>query len=103
MEARSGGTTFSARWNRPTASFDGLSDVIVQKNGYCEWIAISRQPAVVGETLILEFDEGGRSEQLAMCVIESRRVVLDGDTRHWIRLRATDYPPVLFEQQIRRG
>jgi len=38
-----------------------------------------------------------------MYVIESRRVVLDGDMRHRIRLRATDYPPILFEQQVRRG
>jgi len=81
----------------------GFSDVIVTRNGSCEWIANSRHAAVVGETVILEFDEGGRSQQLAMCVIESRRVVLDGDVRHWIRLRTTDHPPVLFEQQIRRG
>jgi hypothetical protein len=53
--------------------------------------------------LILEIHEGGRLRQLAMCVIDSRRFVLDGDTRHSIRLLATDPPPVPFEQQIRRG
>jgi hypothetical protein len=102
MEARSGGTTFSAAVTTDGV-VRGFSDVIVTKNGYCEWIAISRHAAVVGEMLILEVDEGGRSQQLVMCVIESRRVVLEGDTRHWIRLRAADYPPVLFEQQVRRG
>ena len=102
MEARSGGTTFSAAVTADGV-VRGFSDVIVTKNGYCEWVAISRHAAVVGETLILEFDEGGRSQQLLMYVIESRRVVLDGDMRHRIRLRATDYPPILFEQQVRRG
>jgi hypothetical protein len=102
MEARSGGTTFSAA-KTTDGAVRGFSDVIVTRNGYYEWIAISRHAAVVGETLILEFDEGGRSVQLAMCVIESRQVFVDGDARHWIRLRTTDHPPVLFEQQIRRG
>ena len=102
MEARSGGTTFSAA-ERTDGVVRGFSDVIVTRNGHWEWIAISRHAAVVGETLILEFDEGGWSQQLAMCVIESRRFVLDGDARHRIRLRTTDHPPVLFEQQIRRG
>ncbi len=80
-----------------------LSDVIVQRNGYCEWIAIGRRPASVGETLVVEIDERGWREDLSMCVIESRPFMLDGDTRHRIRLLATDLPPVLFEQQIRRG
>jgi hypothetical protein len=102
MEARSGGTTFSAA-ETTDGVIRGFSDVIVTRNGYYEWIAISRHTAVVGETVILEFDEGGRPQQWAMCVIECRRFVQDGDARYWIRLRATDHPPVLFEQQIRRG
>jgi hypothetical protein len=53
--------------------------------------------------LILDIEEGGKPQRLAMCVIESRRFVLDGDTLHWIRLQATDLPPVLHEQQVRRG
>ena len=80
-----------------------LSDVIVQRNGYCEWIAIGRRPASVGETLVVEIDERGWREDLSVCVIESRPFMLDGDTRHRIRLLATDLPPVLFEQQVRRG
>jgi len=80
-----------------------LSDVIVQRNGYCEWIAIGRRAANVGETLVVEIDERGWREDRSMCVIESRPFMLDGDTRHRIRLLATDVPPVLFEQQIRRG
>ena len=80
-----------------------LSDVIVQRNGYYEWIAIGRLAANVGETLIIEIDEGEWREDRSMCVIESRPFMLDGDTRHRIRLLVTDLPPVLFEQQIRRG
>ena len=75
----------------------------MQRNGYCEWIAIGRRPASVGETLIVEIDERGWREDLAMCVIESRPFMLDGDTRHRIRLLATDLPPMLFEQQVRRA
>ena len=80
-----------------------LSAVVVRVSGHSEWIAISRRPAIVGESVIVEIDEGERPEELATCVIESRPFVLDGDTRHWIRLLATDLPPILFEQQIRRG
>src|SRR5262245_26573293 len=78
-------------------------DVIVEKNGESEWIAISCKKAAVGEILILDIDEGGRPQQVPVCVIESRKVVVDGGTRHRIRLLATDLPPVLYEQQIRRG
>ena len=80
-----------------------LSDVIVQRNGYCEWIAIGRRPASVGETLVVEIDERGWREDLSMCVIESRPFMLDGDTRHRIRLLATELPPMPFEQQVRRA
>jgi len=102
MRVRLGGTTFSCA--EPTNGVvRGAFDVIVQRNGESEWIAISRQGVVTGETLILDIDEGGKPQRLAMCVIESRRFVLDGDTRYWIRLQATDLPPVLHEQQVRRG
>ena len=81
----------------------GFCDVVVQRNGETEWIAISRQPAAAGETLILDIDEGGRPQHLAVCVVESRPVILEGDMRHRIRLQADEVAPVLFEQQVRRG
>ena len=74
-----------------------LRDVIVRWNGDNEWTAISRQGAVPGETLILDIDEGGVPRQLAVCVIESRRLFVDGDARHWIRLQLVDSSPLLFE------
>jgi hypothetical protein len=93
-----------------TFSFDpgdavvrGLGIVALQRNGESEWIAISRSPAAMGETLILDVDEGEKPRELVMCVIESHRFLLEGHTRHWIRLQAMDLSPVLFEQQVRRG
>jgi len=77
-----------------------LSGVIVRVNSYCDWVAIGREAAVVVETVILEVGDGDSPREMAMCVIESRPFLLDGDTRHWIRLMATDLP---FEQQVRRG
>ncbi len=38
-----------------------------------------------------------------MCVIESRPVMLDGYVRYRIRLQLDELPPILFEQQVRRG
>ena len=80
-----------------------LRDVIVHRNGDEEWIAIGREPAVVGEILMLDVDEGDVRRRLAMCVVESRPVIIDGDMRHRIRLQSDELPTILFEQQIRRG
>ena len=102
MQARKCGATLFSVVESTGGVVTGFSDAIVQKNGENEWIAISRQPATVGATLLLEIHEG-EPEQLAMCVIESRSMVLDGDTRYWIRLHTQDLLPVLFEQQVRRG
>jgi hypothetical protein len=102
MEVRRSDATLGAE--EPTeGGARRLAAVVVRVSGHSEWIAISRRPAVVGESVIVEINEGERPEELATCVIESRPFVVDGDTRHWIRLMTTDLPPILFEQQIRRG
>ena len=80
-----------------------LRDVIVHRNGDQEWIAIGREPAAVGEILMLDVDEGDVLRRLTMCVIESQPVIVDGDMRHRIRLQSDELPPIFFEQQIRRG
>jgi len=80
-----------------------LRDVIVHRTGDQEWVAIGREPAVVGETLMLDVDDGDTWHRLTMCVIESRPIVHDGDMRHRIRLHNDELPPILFEQQVRRG
>ena len=102
MEVRMGDTGLTAAESTENAA-RRLSAVVVRVSGYSEWIAISRTPAVVGESVILEINEGDRPEELELCVIESRPFLVDGDRRHWLRLLATDLPPALFEQHIRRG
>ena len=66
-------------------------DVIVEPHGTDEWIAMGREAAVAGETLILDIvmldtGEGELRHRLPVCVIDSRPIILDGDMRHWIRL-----------------
>jgi hypothetical protein len=80
-------------------------DVIVSPQGLDEWIAISREAAVTGETLILDLpdmEDGDPNRRFPVCVIESRPVIVDGEMRHRIRLHASEPAPILFEQQIRR-
>jgi hypothetical protein len=81
-------------------------DVMVEPDGDEEWIAMGREAAVPGETLILDIAPRGTNElhhRLPVRVIESRPVILDGDLRYRIRLHSDMAAPVLFEQQIRRG
>ena len=80
-----------------------LRDVIVHRESDHDWTAIGREPAVVGEILMLDVEGCDIPPQLTMCVIESRPVILDGDMRHRIRLHSSDLLPILFEQQVRRG
>jgi hypothetical protein len=79
----------------------------VQQGGDDEWVGISRQPAVTGETLVLDvlkFDavEGEICRRLPVCVTENRPVIVDGDMRHRIRLHSGITASVRFEQQVRR-
>ncbi len=81
-------------------------DVIAEPHGNDEWIATGREPAVPGETLILDIvvldtDEGELRQRLPVCVIDSRPIILDGDMRHRIRLHRGDLAPVLLEGPIR--
>jgi hypothetical protein len=83
-------------------------DVVVHQDSADEWIGISRQPAVTGETLVLDvvqFDEfeGEIHRRLPVCVVESRPVIVDGDMRHRIRLHGGITASVRFEHQVRRG
>ena len=83
-------------------------DVVVEPHGSDEWIAIGREAAVAGETLILDIvvpdpEKGELRRRLQVCVIDSHPIILNGDMRHWIRLRSGTLAPVLFEQPVRRG
>jgi hypothetical protein len=80
-------------------------DVIVRRQGNDEWIAISREAATTGETLLLDLpdlEDGDLGRRFPVCVIESRPVIVDGEMRHRLRLHMSEPAPILFEQQIRR-
>jgi hypothetical protein len=83
-------------------------EVTVQQSAGDEWIAISREFAHTGETLVLdvvvaETYDGPVRHRFPVCVIDSHPVVVEGDMRHRIRLQSGDLATLLFEQQIRRG
>jgi len=83
-------------------------DTIVEPNGDDDWIAMGREAAVAGETLILDIvqrdaDSGEMRYRLPVRVIDSRPIILDGSLRHRIRLHRGGPPAVLLEQQVRRG
>jgi hypothetical protein len=94
---------------RLTEPADGVvrcyRDVMVERQGH-EWIAIGREPAVTGETLVLDVvdpDEGAPQGRFVVCVIESRPVIVDGDVRHRIRLHDDHSAAVSFEEPFGRG
>jgi hypothetical protein len=79
-------------------------DVTVQRIGDDEWIAISCEPAIVGETLVLDVfdvDESERQRRFRVHVIESRPVIITGDVQYRIRLHAGEFMPVPVGQPIR--
>jgi hypothetical protein len=83
-------------------------DLIVEPHGDDEWIAIGREGAVVGETLILDMvlldpEKGGHRSRLAVCVIESHPIFLDGDLHHLVRLCRSTPAAVVIEQRGKRG
>ena len=97
------------RLNEPAdGSLRIFPDVVVQRNGGDEWIALSREAALTGETLVLDVvltdaDAMEMRQRFPVYVIDSQPVIVDGDIRHRIRLQGGDLAPILFEQQVRRG
>lgn len=83
-------------------------EVVVQQTSSAEWVALSHEAAVVGETLVLDVvpadaPAGAKRQRFFVSVVESQPVIVDGDVRYKIRLQDSDREAVLFEQQIRRG
>ncbi len=80
-------------------------DVIVRQQSLDEWVAISREAGVTGETMLLDvpdYEDSDSGRRIAVCVIESRPIIVDGEMRHRLRLHMSEPAPILFEQQIRR-
>jgi len=95
-----------------TEPADGLlrifPDVVVQQTARTEWVALSYEAAVIGETLVLDVvpadaAAGATRQRFLVSVIESQPVIVDGELRYKIRLQDGDREAVLFEQQVRRG
>ena len=79
-------------------------DAVVQQTAPDEWMALSREPAVVGEILVVEVGpaDAGMSDlrqQVPVYVTETEPVIFDDDVRHKIRLRSGDMSAALFGRQ----
>lgn len=67
-----------------------MHDVAVQRADDREVIAISREPGVFGEPVVIEFPADQPASDLRARVIESHPVVVNGTVRHRLRLQALD-------------
>ena len=63
-----------------------LRDVLVVSLEEAEAVVLSREPAVVGETLMLEI-AGEQTSGGQATVVECRPVIVDGTVRHRLRLQ----------------
>jgi hypothetical protein len=75
-----------------TTAWDGVLRVlrhvmVVQRAGRGEFIAISSEPAIVGEALTLELTADEAEVSLPVRVHETRPVVVDGALRHRLVLQ----------------
>jgi hypothetical protein len=69
-----------------------LRDVVVQDVGEGDVVAIAREPAAVGDVLTLERPDDDTGSSAFVRVVECRPIVVDGATRHRLRLRRTQPP-----------
>jgi hypothetical protein len=67
-----------------------LRDVVVDRTGRDELLAVSNVPAIAGEDMSLDLISAGRNLALKVKVLESRPVMVEGAVRHRIRLAVTD-------------
>ena len=70
-----------------------LRDVVVNRTGDDELLAVSNAAAVVGEIQSLELMGAGQSVIVKVCVRDSRPVIIDGTVRHRVRLGLIDVQP----------
>ncbi len=64
-----------------------VRDVAVRCEGTGEMVAVSQEPGVLDERLVLEVPEADGASSLRVQVVESRPIIVDGSVRHRIRLR----------------
>jgi hypothetical protein len=75
--------TVATPWN---GTMRVLRDVVVDRTGRDELLAVSQAPAIVGEDMSLDLLGRGQILELRVKVIDSRPVIIDGSVRHRIRL-----------------
>jgi hypothetical protein len=63
-------------------------DVVLSERTQGEWVATSREPGVLGETVVVELLGEGATHVAA--VVESRPIVTDGAVRHRLWLRRVE-------------
>lgn len=70
-----------------------LREVVVNRTGEHELLAVTNAAAVVGEVQTLELMGAGQTAQLRVRVVDSRPVIIDGTVRHRVRLAMVDAQP----------
>jgi hypothetical protein len=63
-----------------------LRDVVINRTGDDELLAVSNAAAIVDEILTLEVMGGGQSAIVKVRVLDSRPVIIEGTVRHRVRL-----------------
>lgn len=67
-----------------------LRDVVINRIGPNELLAVSQTPGLVGEEMTLDVTGGGASMGLRVKVIESAPMIFNGAVRHRIKLALLD-------------
>lgn len=76
-------------------------DVGLRERTNGDWIAISREAGVLGETLVMAVMDDGVT--VAANVVESRPILLDGAVRHRLRLRTREVHQSLVRMDARES
>lgn len=66
-----------------------LRDVVIQSTVHDHTIALSREPGILGELVMVQFPTDGHTGVQAQ-VLESQPVMVDGSVRYQLRLRHVD-------------
>lgn len=67
-----------------------MRDVVLQGADDQQVIAISREPGLLGEAVVVELLAGDVTERLRARVVESQPVVVSGTVRHRLRLETVN-------------
>ena len=79
-----------------------LREIVVQRTGADELLAVSHLPAIVGEEMMLDVMASNATIGVRVKVVESRPVIVAGSVRHRIRLalvRAVEQPAAATEAE----